>query len=132
MRAAIGSHRRDQAARGGFTLIELAIVVTILGILMAIAIPNYLRAADRAKRGSCLANQRNLIQASLLYCSDTGFMEGELRSLALHDAGYATDTMAECPTSREVDFDDYVITIENSGVVSVECVVGGDEHAIQL
>lgn len=122
----------DPDARGGFTLIELAIVVTILGILMGIAIPNYLRAADRAKRGSCLANQRNLIQASLLYCSDTGFMEGDLRSSTLHTAGYATDTMSDCPLSPQIDFDDYVITIENSGVVSVHCNVGGDEHVLEL
>ena len=132
MRARRGPRNTDLAARGGFTLIELAIVVTILGILMGIAIPNYLRAADRAKRGSCLANQRNVIQASLLYCSDTGFMQGELRSSTLHTAGYATDAMADCPASREIDFDDYVITIENSGVVSVQCVVGGDEHVLEL
>lgn len=125
----MGAHREPhKRSRGGFTLIELAIVVTILGILMGIAIPNYLRAADRAKRGSCLANQRNLIQAALLYCSDTGFMEGDLTSQTLHDEGYCTDAMAECPVSQTVDFDDYVITIENSGVVSVECLVGGEEH----
>jgi prepilin-type N-terminal cleavage/methylation domain-containing protein len=122
------SRQKSRTASGGFTLIELAIVVTIIGILMGIAVPNYLKAADRAKRGSCLANQRNLIQASLLYCSDTGFMEGELTSLTLHQNGYCTDTMAECPASRTVDFSDYVITIENSGVVSVECLVGGEEH----
>ena len=107
-------------------------MVTILGILIGIAIPNYLRAAERAKRGSCLANQRNLIQASLLYCSDTGMLQGDLNSSTLHDAGYCTDTMAECPASSAIDFDDYVITIEDSGVVSVLCSVGGDEHSIDL
>lgn len=132
MEARKGPRNANLSARGGFTLIELVIVVTILGILMGIAIPNYLRAADRAKRGSCLANQRNLIQASLLYCSDTGFMQGDLRSSTLHTAGYATDAMAECPLSRDIDFDDYVITIEDSGVVSVHCNVGGDEHVLEL
>ncbi|UCH85467.1 MAG: type II secretion system protein [Candidatus Latescibacterota bacterium] len=33
----------------GFTLIELAIVVTIMGVLVTIIIPNYFRFADRAK-----------------------------------------------------------------------------------
>lgn len=132
MRARRGPRHNDSTARGGFTLIELAIVVTILGILIGIAIPNYLRAAERAKRGSCLANQRNLIQASLLYCSDTGMLEGNLSSSTLHDAGYCTDTMAECPASTTIDFDDYVITIEDSGVVSVQCSVGGAEHSLEL
>lgn len=132
MRGRRGPRKQNTAASEGFTLIELAIVVTILGILMGIAIPNYLRAADRAKRGSCLANQRNLIQAALLYCSDTGFMEGDLRGVTLHTDGYCTDAMAECPASRTVDFDDYVITIQDSGVVSVECTIGGDEHVLEL
>jgi prepilin-type N-terminal cleavage/methylation domain-containing protein len=132
MSAMRGSRRKDLTARGGFTLIELAIVVTIIGILSGIAIPNYLRAADRAKRGSCLANQRNLIQAALLYCSDNQFLEGELTSGTLHDAGYCTPEMAECPVSRVVDYEDYVITIANSGVVSVECVVAGAEHQLEL
>jgi type IV pilus assembly protein PilA len=56
--------------RKGFTLIELLIVVVIIGILAAIAIPKFAATKDKAKLASVKTDLRNIMTAQEAYFSD--------------------------------------------------------------
>ncbi len=50
--------------RKGFTLVEIMIVVLIIGVLMAIAIPNFLNARTTAQTKACVANLKQIQSAT--------------------------------------------------------------------
>jgi prepilin-type N-terminal cleavage/methylation domain-containing protein len=68
--------KRLRREEKGFTLIELLIVVIILGILTAIAIPSYLSFTGRAKTSASKANLRSMIPSVESYFADNGQYTG--------------------------------------------------------
>jgi type II secretion system protein G len=101
--------------RKGFTLIELLIVVVIIGILAAIAIPKFAATKDKAKLASVKTDLRNLETAQEAYFSDFNtygtFAQLQAASNFTLSAGNAT-------TAEAASAAGYNMTITNASISS--------------
>jgi prepilin-type N-terminal cleavage/methylation domain-containing protein len=66
-----GTNLKARWGREGFTLVEIMIVVLIIGILLAIAVPNFIKARESSRTKSCVANLKQIEAAKEQWAMDT-------------------------------------------------------------
>lgn len=102
----------------GFTLVELMVVVLIIGILVAIAIPVFNAAKANAQKKSCFANQRTIEGAAQTYAADN---DGNLPGTVAALSPTYIKVLPTCPAGGPA------YSINTSGTVG-DCTGGSPAH----
>jgi prepilin-type N-terminal cleavage/methylation domain-containing protein len=104
----------------GFTLIELLIVLAIIGIIGAIAVPRYTASLQKAKESACAANIAVLESAVMRYWADNDFEYPE--NLKALESEYIKE-VPECPDGGTYQYEDaggYVTCTTHSSTTEPE------------
>ena len=72
--------QKTKLAHSAFTLIEIMIVVAIIGLLAAIAVPNFVKSRARAQTQICIENLAQIEAAKQMWGVEKGKVEGDAPS----------------------------------------------------
>jgi general secretion pathway protein G len=124
--AALRRHGRKRAGERGFTLMELMIVMIIIGVLTAIAIPSYLASVRRAREAALREDLQTLRQAIESYTVDKEKAPQSLDDLV--QAGYLKTVPTDPITSRS---DTWIVSQSDTLNALTESDTGGisDVHS---
>ncbi len=109
------------AKSGGFTLIELVIIIVILGILAAVAIPKYQDMTAQAKEASCRGSLGALRSAITIFYANQAVTTGTATWPTLVQLGTVNTVMAQSipknPYQTNTNAPDSVVTGVTKGTI---------------
>jgi prepilin-type N-terminal cleavage/methylation domain-containing protein len=122
----------NKSRKLGFTLVEIMIVVAIIGLLAAIAIPNFVRARSSAQTNACINNLRQIDGAKQQWALETK-QNGAATPAATDIAPYlgrsATTTNILCPAGGAASTFALSYQINACNVPPI-CLVVGATHVL--
>ncbi|QDU91248.1 Fimbrial protein precursor [Pirellulimonas nuda] len=98
----------------GFTLVELLVVITIIGMLMALLLPAVGAARARARMGECLNNLKNVGQAMVAYQTSKGELPGYVQPLPRSGTPKSWLTIIEGPNGGGMNDFRYTSTTDRT------------------
>ena len=105
----------NNSRNAGFTLVEIMIVVAIIGLLAAIAIPNFVKARNTSQANACINNMRQIDSGIQQWALEKGKSDSA-KATSADVSGYVKGGYPTCPSAGI-----YTIGLTVATVPAVTC-----------